>query len=282
MSPCDTNLFIGVFFDGTGNNYAESFDKQDYSQSNVARLYSAYPGLSVPGVLPPETNWRSNLSDYDNFFRIYTAGVGTFFEPVGDSGKGFWDEKLGLGMGRLGQVRILWGLAQVINTLSRYFLKQSVIDNAEVQQVSAASRMSSRALHLEAASLQAPGLLNSPDANLPRRLLKWLRRLHDAIRPHMTLEGGRPDNIDPGIVRNIYLSVFGFSRGAALSRVFANWLVRLCRLDAELTGKSGLTLAGFPVTFDFLGLFDTVASVGIANLIPVSDGHAGWADAEAE
>ncbi|WP_163144519.1 hypothetical protein, partial [Arhodomonas sp. KWT] len=24
-NPCDTNLFIGVFFDGTGNNYAGSF-----------------------------------------------------------------------------------------------------------------------------------------------------------------------------------------------------------------------------------------------------------------
>ncbi|NWO55502.1 T6SS phospholipase effector Tle1-like catalytic domain-containing protein [Chromohalobacter israelensis] len=278
MSPCDTNLFIGVFFDGTGNNYADSIDKQDHSQSNIARLYSAYPGLSVPGVLPPETNWQTNLSDYDNFFRIYTAGVGTPFEPVGDSGKGFWDATLGGGAGRLGQVRILWGLAQVINALSRYFLKQPLIDNAEVQQASAVGRMSSTALHSKPLSHVAPG--DRIAARLPQTLVGWLRRLHNAIRPHMTLEGSRPRNIDPGIVRNIYLSAFGFSRGAALSRVFANWLVRLCQWDAKLTNQNGLTLAGFPVTFDFLGLFDTVASVGIANLVPVSDGHAAWADAE--
>lgn len=96
----------------------------------------------------------------------------------------------------------------------------------------------------------------------------------------MTLEGARPNNIDPGIVRHIYVSVFGFSRGAALSRVFANWLVKLCEWDARMTKRAGLTLAGFPVTFDFLGLFDTVASVGIVNLVPISDGHAAWADAE--
>jgi len=91
-----------------------------------------------------------------------------------------------------------------------------------------------------------------------------------------------PQNKDPGIVKNIYVSAFGFSRGAAEARTFANWLVKLCELDARLTGKSsqGLTLAGFPVTFDFLGLFDTVASVGVANLAPVADGHSAWADAE--
>lgn len=278
MSPCDTNLFVGVFFDGTGNNYADSLDRKDFSQSNIARLYSAYPGLSVPGVLPPETNWQTNLSDYDNFFRIYTAGVGTRFHPVEDSGEGFWDATLGAGTGRLGQVRILWGLAQVINTLGRYFLKRAIIDNAEVQQASTVGRMSSTALQIDPFSTAAPGYRS--EATLAKSLVSWLRRLHAAIRPHMTLEGPRPRNIDPGIVRNIYLSAFGFSRGAALSRVFANWLVRLCQWDAKLTNQSGLTLAGFPVTFDFLGLFDTVASVGIANLVPVSDGHAAWSDAE--
>src|SRR5690606_40814305 len=57
LNSCDTNLFMGVFFDGTGNNFEDSLNRQDYSYSNVARLYSAYPGLSVPGVLPPETDW---------------------------------------------------------------------------------------------------------------------------------------------------------------------------------------------------------------------------------
>ncbi|WP_110688070.1 DUF2235 domain-containing protein [Salinicola aestuarinus] len=95
ISPCDTNLFIGVFFDGTGNNYADSLDREDHSQSNVARLYSAFRGQSVPGVLPPQTDWQTSLSDYDNFFRVYATGVGAQFEAVGDSGERLLDKTLG-------------------------------------------------------------------------------------------------------------------------------------------------------------------------------------------
>ncbi|OLO06318.1 hypothetical protein BTW08_18080 [Salinicola sp. MH3R3-1] len=281
LKPCDTNLFIGVFFDGTGNNYADSLDRGDHSQSNIARLYSAFPGQSVPGVLPPQTNWQTNLSDYDNFFRIYASGVGTRFDPVDDSGEGFWDETLGGGTGRLGQVRILWGLAQVINSISRYFLKRALIDNDEVKRVSAVGQMTAYSLQREPSASMGPAAATDTSLTIPKALVRWLQQLHRAIRPHMTGSSGeQPQNKDPGIVKNIYLSAFGFSRGAALSRAFSNWLVKLCQLDAGLTNHSGLTLAGFPATFDFLGLFDTVASVGIVNLMPISDGHAGWADAE--
>src|SRR5690606_6049623 len=104
LNSCDTNLFMGIFFDGTGNNFEDSLNRKDYSHSNVARLYSAHPGLSVPEVLPPETDWPNDKGDYDNFFRIYLPGVGTRFDQVGDSGEGFWDGKLGGGTGRLGQI----------------------------------------------------------------------------------------------------------------------------------------------------------------------------------
>lgn len=68
----------------------------------------------------------------------------------------------------------------------------------------------------------------------------------------------------------IRLSVFGFSRGAAEARVFANWLKDA--LDDDMT------LAGVPVSFDFLGIFDTVASVGVANSTKVATGHSGWGE----
>jgi len=56
----------------------------------------------------------------------------------------------------------------------------------------------------------------------------------------------------------------------------------LCEMDAQLTGQTGYTLGGFPVTFDFLGLFDTVASVGTAGIAPsgFGTGHGAWADPE--
>lgn len=284
LTPCDTNLFIGTFFDGTGNNYGDSLERKDHSQSNVARLYSAYPGLSVPGVLPPQTNWQSNLAEYDNFFRIYVPGVGTRFVQAGDSGEGFRDKLLGGGTGRLSEVRILWGLAQVINAVHRYFLKAMLIDNEEIQKTSATGDMTAQALQLDPLGPATPAnqTLRMTTARLPRILVDWLKRLHWGIAPHMSDGFDLPQNKDPGIVKNIYVSAFGFSRGAAEARTFANWLVKLCELDARLTGKSsqGLTLAGFPVTFDFLGLFDTVASVGVANLVPFANGHSAWADAE--
>ena len=37
--PCDVNLFFGLFFDGTNNNYRR--DEKDHTHSNVARLFQA-------------------------------------------------------------------------------------------------------------------------------------------------------------------------------------------------------------------------------------------------
>ncbi len=37
-------------------------------------------------------------------------------------------------------------------------------------------------------------------------------------------------------------------------------------------------LAGLAVSIEFLGLLDTVASVGAAHVLPGAAGHMGWAD----
>lgn len=110
---------------------------------------------------------------------------------------------------------------------------------------------------------------------MPKKFEEVLLRLHDAVSRHWPDEKtGKPAKIEPGIVKTIYISVFGFSRGATEARVFVNWLQSLCRLDAKLSGKTGaMSLGGFPVQFDFLGLFDTVASVGSANSFGFFDGH---------
>lgn len=59
------------------------------------------------------------------------------------------------------------------------------------------------------------------------------------------------------LVKRINISVFGFSRGAALSRAFANRMVRACEANG-----SELLYKGIPLRVCFLGLFDTVASFG--------------------
>ncbi|MCS4506056.1 DUF2235 domain-containing protein, partial [Arhodomonas aquaeolei] len=256
-----------MFFDGTGNNYAGSFNRQDHSESNVARLYSAFPGLSVPGVLPPQTDWVDPEGRYDNYFRIYVPGVGTPFPQVGDSGGGWIDGPLGGAAGLHGQVRLLWALAQVINAVHRFFTRRMLLGHEAID-----------------AANQAPMIDPHAPAGHPiiRHLKHWLETLHEAIRPHILTPGQkRPGNIRPAIVRHLYLATFGFSRGAAEARAFVNWLVRLCKLDAQLLGRpEPMTLAGFPLSHDFLGLFDTVASVGLANLSVIADGHGGWADAQ--
>jgi uncharacterized protein (DUF2235 family) len=67
-------------------------------------------------------------------------------------------------------------------------------------------------------------------------------------------------------VSRIDLAVFGFSRGATLARAFVNQLLKKCEMkdgmphwpcETALDGKSA------PLHFRFLGLFDTVESVGL-------------------
>lgn len=69
----------------------------------------------------------------------------------------------------------------------------------------------------------------------------------------------------------VRLAVFGFSRGATSARAFCRELQRLCvgqrgafKLRAGLVGASGISLkGGYPIEVYFLGVFDTVASVGL-------------------
>jgi uncharacterized protein (DUF2235 family) len=88
-------------------------------------------------------------------------------------------------------------------------------------------------------------------------------------RLRAVLKGRKP------AVEQINLSVFGFSRGAAQARTFVNWLFEVCEQK-----DGGWTLAGIPLRLQFLGIFDTVASVGAANLMDngVLAGHQSWAD----
>ena len=62
-------------------------------------------------------------------------------------------------------------------------------------------------------------------------------------------------------VDEINVSAFGFSRGAATARAFTHWL----RAHSKVTEAAGkLKFDGIPLNFKFLGLFDTVESIGRA------------------
>ncbi|CAE6837870.1 T6SS phospholipase effector Tle1-like catalytic domain-containing protein [Paraburkholderia haematera] len=61
------------------------------------------------------------------------------------------------------------------------------------------------------------------------------------------------------LIKVINISIFGFSRGAALARAFANRLLERCKTSWD----GSVSMDGYPVRFVFMGLFDTVASFGL-------------------
>lgn len=282
---CSTNLFFGFFFDGTKNNYVQA--EKPKNHSNVARLYDCFPGLSVEGVLPTETDWKYNPTRYSHFFKVYVPGVASPFKEVNDSGEGK-ELTAGAAAGYKGEARIIWALIQAVNNVHRYFLKKPLLSPGETT-----SFMNRVVLDRDRRRLMKPRgrfeakIPNEEEKEKTRlEFEKILKRLHAAIAAHVPDKSGRPKKVDPSVVKKIYISTFGFSRGATQARAFTNWLMALCALDARLCRKEGMTLGGFEVEFNFLGLFDTVASVGLGNTLGNSllgklfDGHGAWSDAE--
>ncbi|TCV81100.1 T6SS phospholipase effector Tle1-like catalytic domain-containing protein [Sulfurirhabdus autotrophica] len=141
-----------------------------------------------------------------------------------------------------GAGRILWGLMQLLNAPYRYVTGYPLFFEADF-----------------------PRLSNSYGYDFTRRkqLNDWQTELK------LKLADKKP------LVEQINLSVFGFSRGAAEARVFCNWLMEVCKEEG-----GGWSFAGIPIRIAFLGIFDTVASVGTANLWGggLVVGHQSWAD----
>ncbi|GAA0344374.1 DUF2235 domain-containing protein [Morganella psychrotolerans] len=74
----------------------------------------------------------------------------------------------------------------------------------------------------------------------------------------------------------VKLYIYGFSRGAAEARTFTNWLTQLFDTPENST-LPAQTLLNIPVSVEFLGILDTVPSVGIVHLAPGFTGHFDWA-----
>lgn len=229
---CSGQVFVGIFFDGTGNNLKKDYETPPVAErkhSNVVRLFHTFRN-------DPETG----------YIRTYIPGVGTPFPEIGDNNKYLFDVNRGAAMGERGEDRIIWGLIQLLNAPHRYVTAAPLIQNPEAKTI--------------ATTLASSG---SPAAQRRLALRTWQDKLA------ATLKDRKPR------VEQINVSVFGFSRGAAEARVFVNWLFEVCKQEG-----GGWTFAGIPIRLQFLGIFDTVASVGAANLFDtgVLAGHQGWAD----
>jgi Uncharacterized alpha/beta hydrolase domain (DUF2235) len=91
-------------------------------------------------------------------------------------------------------------------------------------------------------------------------------------------------------ILEVRISAFGFSRGAALARAFCRDLQKSCtgspgkfQVKPGAMGTSGMALKGaYPIDLYFLGLFDSVASVGLPmsanNVVTKRRNGFGWRD----
>lgn len=264
---CQNDIFLGFFFDGTNNNKFR--DTPGYSHSNVARLYEAFIGTPAkqkePKLKPAVVNGRSKerevfpdkeflpkgfpVVDFPYYRKVYIPGVGTPFPDVGDSGAD-GDKTLGLGMAFLGEARLCWAQLQVCNQIHAALTGKAIEDD-----LSFIAPISGLAAH-------APEAVARLAADHNKALLERIPPMEKQVARAFDYRKARK----PG-VRRIRISVFGFSRGAAEARAFVN----------RIALYWGNSIAGMPLSIDFLGIFDTVASVGIAQSVPGADGHMEWA-----
>ncbi|AON53075.1 hypothetical protein Hsc_0769 [Herbaspirillum seropedicae] len=259
QTECKGQLFTGLFFDGTGNNDKWVEDGQTKNQrqrnkhSNVARLFDAY------------------IDDPDNgFFRVYMQGVGTPFAEIGDTFK-LGTDIGGSGFGYMGADRINWGITSLLNAVYSYATGGSLFSGNEQRDL--VNLMSMQMLQngnvnamppdWQIGEWTVPGYLTTAPEKVRRLAMykTFMQKLATAVKSSQRK------------VVQINVSVFGFSRGAAEARACCHWL-------HELFTPSGgaFELAGIPIRIGFLGVFDTVAAVGIGDVTPVTFGHMAWAD----
>jgi hypothetical protein len=242
VSTCQGQVWVSIFFDGTGNNRGWQEPDQSQTQlqrnghSNVARLFDAHHQDSKKGL-----------------FRVYVPGVGTPFPEIGENGGwatlwGWLTSYGGGGMGRYGADRINWAILQVLNSVHQYLTEADLIPSGTLATI--VDNVSSSVENL---GFQGPA----------RRMVfnYWQEKLAAVVKSNQRK------------VTQINLALFGFSRGSATARACANWIAQIAEADG-----GGYSLAGVPVRTYFMGVFDTVASVGLADAVPGVDGHMAWAD----
>lgn len=242
---CTGNIFVGMFFDGTGNNEDADFkistDPRQQKHSNVVRLYHAHPddhghsGKIIVGTT--------------GYYKYYIPGLGTNFKEIGDTAKVLfgYNQKLGSSMALNGAARVLWGLTRVFNAVSQYLYKSDIISDVAAKDI-----------------IDGMPALLSPEVFHREERRTCFRGWSAALQAKMAHK--KPE------VTLITVNVFGFSRGAAEARAFVNWLYDICEPK-----DGGWLFAGIPLRVQFLGIFDTVSSVGVAGVFSIIEGRQGWA-----
>ena len=265
---CCKTLHLSLFFDGTNNHRIP--DAQGYTLSNVARLYRASIGSdpekeNASSPANPKAEGMVKQVNKEGFYARYASGVGTVFEPVDDN----MPNSMGLVSAAMGEPRINWMLTRVVEVLYDALganLEPLNFDNTKtIVKAMEASFISSK---------DVLGLSKAPQRKEQIELLLNNAEFQEKLAKQQEANGSAEN---PKIL-SMRLYVYGFSRGSAEARAFCNWLQELLSQGKDAFGNPCLTLAGIPVMVEFLGVFDTVPAVGLANSFPMATGHMGWAD----
>ncbi|MFA7895796.1 T6SS phospholipase effector Tle1-like catalytic domain-containing protein [Pseudomonas putida] len=259
--PCSRTLHISLFFDGTGNNLNNDlFESAVPHPTNIARLFRATIGAGHAGGTAHRSNGTSGLTDAPgtgngDYYKYYMPGVGTPFPEVGDLD--YTTE--GLAFARRGEERINWGLLMIIDALRRV-LGLPHLDNAALK-----TAVEDMGTWLGTEWIKGR-------SNRRKEFYEQLSAIERTLE--IALEG--TSAAQPKLL-GVRLYVYGFSRGAASARAFVNWLNELLAPNEStpglVVGKRKL-----PISVEYLGLLDTVVSVGLADIAPGPTGHMGWGD----
>lgn len=243
-SECQGQIHVNLFFDGTGNNRGwNGVFVNNPPKSRSTRTQLARNGHSNVARL-----YDASFDEPENgLFSVYIPGVGTPFPEVGDTNQE--GSARGAGAALYGADRIHWAIIETINAVHRYLTGARLV---ELDQARTLINEMSKTRLLE--------------GQLRRSMLGTIaRRLENVVKNHQRR------------VRSLNISVFGFSRGAAQARAFAHRLFEI----AQVWGSGcGHNIGGVPMTLNFMGIFDTVASVGVAGMSRITDGKMSWADGE--
>jgi len=259
---CQKEIRFGLFFDGTGNN---RFTDEKKTRVYLKRLnVDNYDSQQLQKI----TSYLSNVAklfllfdenNENSLYKEYIPGVGT---PFSENEEGNPNEGagsiLGSALGYGGNARLCYA----------FWRLYSIIMNKEGLENGINWEQSKRPDKIE----------NNVDT-FPEYLNKHLRE---------TIEKSGKKRKKTSKVSKIILYVFGFSRGAAEARSFVNRLSRLSGSSPEQ-----LKFGGIDVEVKFMGIFDTVASVGMVDIksfrgngiLPrwfgsLVDGHWSWASPE--
>jgi hypothetical protein len=254
--PCSVPVRIGLFFDGTNNNLARD---RNGERVNIGGKETTGGTKKLPGAECSHSNiarlfqaFRANSYE-KGIFSYYIPGVGTRFKEIGE----LTESSEGKAFAKGGQARIVFALLQVINAIYSVILRKQLFSDKEAGAIAQTYEHAMAKLARE-----KDGDHVSAHAAFFQRYLGMLK----------TVALANPKPSIPAVT----LDVFGFSRGAAQAVAF-------CHMFDEILADG--KIATIPATINFLGIFDTVASVGLSasvsmtTILPevLADGHFAWA-----